>query len=363
MTHPAPFFSVIIPAYNLENEIVGCLDSLNQQEDSLGLFEAIVVDDVSTDQTCRIVEQFESTYQLRLCKNTSNEGPGGARNRGMDVAEGEYLMFLDGDDFLPRWSLARLATAARKSMPDLVAYNWAQVGNRENWAVVKKCELTPRRRDLDVFAESRRIRCQKYLGMNCDGSVIYTAARRDLFQAHAIRFPLGLHEDISVLFALSAMAEAIEILDEVCYLKHDRPGSIVNTISEHHIDGRLRAWLDMRQFLVNHEGEAEFDRVYGEHFLSGVRGAVAVAIRVIFSQAGCGAEERRSLLGVLYHRAIELFPELLQYREPGNSSHYDRLAAALVREGRQAQGEEGQFFERYERIFQALEQSRDIPTG
>ena len=88
--------SVIIPAFNSSQTIVGCIKSVFNSQ--YAVFEVIVVDDFSTDSTCNIVESLMSEYEnLNLIKLPANGGPGKARNQGAHIALGEFLFFLDSD--------------------------------------------------------------------------------------------------------------------------------------------------------------------------------------------------------------------------------------------------------------------------
>jgi glycosyltransferase involved in cell wall biosynthesis len=102
--------SVIIPAFNREATIADTLHSIERQ--TFRSFEVIVVDDGSTDGTCKIVEAFPG---VRLLRQAANAGPGAARNAGAAVAKGRYLAFLDSDDLWFPWTLQNLISAIEES--------------------------------------------------------------------------------------------------------------------------------------------------------------------------------------------------------------------------------------------------------
>lgn len=92
-------FSIIIPAYNVERYIEQCIDSVCQQKFPIENFEVIVVDDASPDNSGIIVQSLTSKYEnLRYVKHSENIRQGGARNTGVEICNGEYVMFVDGDD-------------------------------------------------------------------------------------------------------------------------------------------------------------------------------------------------------------------------------------------------------------------------
>ena len=98
-----PLVSVIIPAYNAEEYISQALSSVLSQ--TLSDIEVIVVDDGSTDRTASIVEELtHRDGRIRLIRQ-ENQCAGVARNKGMEVAEGKYLYFLDADDWIELDSL------------------------------------------------------------------------------------------------------------------------------------------------------------------------------------------------------------------------------------------------------------------
>ena len=88
-------FSIIIPNYNEEKYIKRCLDSIFNQTMNKGKYEVIVIDDGSTDKSIEIIKQ----YDVKLL-NSNRLGAGGARNKGLDIASGKYIILLDGDDYL-----------------------------------------------------------------------------------------------------------------------------------------------------------------------------------------------------------------------------------------------------------------------
>lgn len=91
-----PLISIIIPAYNIENYIAKCLDSLlNQTYKNL---EIIVVDDGSSDNTGKIIDDYACKYNNIKAIHKKNGGVSAARNSGIEVANGDYIGFVDGDD-------------------------------------------------------------------------------------------------------------------------------------------------------------------------------------------------------------------------------------------------------------------------
>jgi len=120
---PSPRVSVIIPIYNTEAYLHECLLSVQRQ--TMGEFEAILVNDCTPDNSMQIAQQFaNSDPRFRILEHEINKGLGGARNTGMSVAKGEYLGFLDSDDLLPVDALQVLLSLTQ-DQPEMVVGNMA----------------------------------------------------------------------------------------------------------------------------------------------------------------------------------------------------------------------------------------------
>ena len=88
-------FSIVIPTYNSVNEVQRAIQSVREQ--TLKNYEIIVVDDCSTDNTYEVLSKQQD---IILIRNSTNLRAGGARNKGIERAKGEYIIFLDADDYL-----------------------------------------------------------------------------------------------------------------------------------------------------------------------------------------------------------------------------------------------------------------------
>lgn len=110
--------SVVIPVFNAENSILRCLDSATSQ--TMTSLEVIVVDDGSTDATAQIVDEYAATHSQVRVFHITNGGQGLARNFGVGKAVGEYIGFIDADDFVEISMYATLLDSARRYASDLV---------------------------------------------------------------------------------------------------------------------------------------------------------------------------------------------------------------------------------------------------
>lgn len=113
--------SIIIPVFGARESIVRCLDSVLAQ--TLDEVEAVLVDDHGPDDSIAVVREHLKDYagpkQVRFTETITNAGPGAARNKGIEVATGEYLSFLDSDDLLEPAFCEKLYSAASAAKADL----------------------------------------------------------------------------------------------------------------------------------------------------------------------------------------------------------------------------------------------------
>ena len=110
--------SVIVPVYNVEDYIRGMLESVQRQ--SFEDFEVVIVNDGSTDGSQAIIDEFCREDNRFRCFVKANGGVASARNKGLDKARGEYVVFYDPDDLIPEDSLEKMYGTAEASGADMV---------------------------------------------------------------------------------------------------------------------------------------------------------------------------------------------------------------------------------------------------
>lgn len=123
--------TVIIPAYNAENSIARAVNSV-RQSNYLTPIEILIVDDFSSDKTCRLIEELQHCDpDLKLIRHDKNSGAGVARNTGLALASGRYITFLDADDYYIENQLTNVLTQAIELCPDVLVFKY-QVVNQKN---------------------------------------------------------------------------------------------------------------------------------------------------------------------------------------------------------------------------------------
>ncbi|MDA1674359.1 glycosyltransferase family 2 protein, partial [Bacillus cereus] len=130
-----PLISVILPIYNVEMYIEECLNSLVNQTIGVENLEVIMVNDCSTDSTKSIMDKYSGKYSnfisIHLEKNTGS--PSTPKNIGVEQATGEYLIFLDPDDYVPKDAYEKLYKYAQKYKSDFVMGSLARFNSQKQW--------------------------------------------------------------------------------------------------------------------------------------------------------------------------------------------------------------------------------------
>lgn len=207
MTQRRPSVSLIVPVYDMEEHLPACLASLRDQ--TVDDIQIVCVDDASSDRSLEILRDV-AVVEPRMVVRASdqNGGPAAARNRGLDVATGDFVRFVDADDLLPPASTATLLDRARDTGADLVRGSIAlfrgEPENRIETVAMPDVWIT------DFRAEARLWRPWWHTS--------YLVSRR-MIERHGLRYPdLRRGEDPVFTASLLVSAERISLLSEVVYL-------------------------------------------------------------------------------------------------------------------------------------------------
>ena len=207
-----PKISIIIPVYNTQAYLPKCLDSVFSQ--TFQDFEVIVVNDGSPDDSQSVIDRYQEKYPDKLVAlKQENAGLAAARNTGINAASGEYVAFLDSDDYLHPETLEKTYTYALAQALDIVCFRYYSDCEGVITAIPSHSAQT----DDPV----------KRFILN-DGSATNKLFRRELFTQTGLRFTPGLfYEDIDLIPRLSLHTQRIGFLDVPLYYYFTRDGSIM----------------------------------------------------------------------------------------------------------------------------------------
>lgn len=216
--------TVIIPCYNVEAYVHDCVRSaLDQTYDEL---EVIAVDDGSTDETGVCLDAMAAEDDRLRVVRQDNRGLGAARNVGIDLATGEALFFLDGDDALPPSALEHLVVAIEESASELA------VGRIDVWRSGERWRASQQRTVYDT--DRRRCSVSTQTDLLYDSMACAKLFRRSLWDRLGLRFPEGVRfEDVEIVTRAYIGARGIDVVSAVSYLWRRRTSgaaSITQTV-------------------------------------------------------------------------------------------------------------------------------------
>lgn len=211
---PNPLVSVIVPVYNVKPYLNACLDSLAAQ--TMRRIEIILIDDGSDDGSGSVCDTYAGRDERFRVIHQKNGGLSDARNRGILAAAGEYLMFVDSDDWVEKDFCRIPYRMAVDTHADIVSFGYRRI--RRGGISVFKDEKMPE----GMITRDEGVRM---LGNSISCTIWNKLFHRSLFQE--VRFPKGfVYEDIAVVFTLFHNAEAICCTNLALYNYRFRKDSI-----------------------------------------------------------------------------------------------------------------------------------------
>jgi len=213
-------FSLVVPVYNVAQYLPKCVESLLAQ--AFQDYEIILVDDGSTDGVCpALCDQYAAQYPQRIRTiHQENQGLGAARNTGLEAASGEYLYFIDSDDYIAEDALSYLSEQISKTSADMYLFSFQYV---KNGSVLPAAPY-----DLPLCVPLT-LQSHPQLLLKTP-SVWVRIWRRTLFTKTGIRFPSRVwYEDLCTTPKCLHQATSIVVLDKPLYFYLIREGSIMRS--------------------------------------------------------------------------------------------------------------------------------------
>lgn len=229
--------SIIVPVYNMagEGKLNYCLDSLLNQ--TITDYEVIAVDDASTDHSLQILREYEEKYpqKLRVLVHRENKHQGGAKNTGLNVASGEWVGFIDSDDWITPDFYEKLLKKAEETGAEVVGCDYLMtdtLGKEEG-----KTVLNNTKEQTGVLDD------EKYrLLLIQPGSMVIKVYKRELFTKNHLKFPEHIfYEDNAIGVFPLLYAKRFERVEECMYFYYQYNTSTVHSISKERCKNRIQA--------------------------------------------------------------------------------------------------------------------------
>lgn len=247
-----PLFSIIIPVYNTEKYLERCLDSILQQ--TFDDYELILVDDGSKDSSSEICDRYTQKNQRIRVIHKENGGVSSARNMGIELMRGEYVWFVDSDDYIEPGSLLELAEKIKFSRKDLYVFNKNE--NAEEEMI-----------NLDEFMKKYYFTYK--LGFELWNKLYATS----IIKKNNLKFDEEEKIGEDLLFNInyySCMGNRISFISRNFYYYDIRQGSAMNTQSKQRLVQQMRLY-DKVSFVLNDKlSQTSLQMLFLLHIISGI---------------------------------------------------------------------------------------------
>ena len=258
--HPT-LVSVVVPVYNVREYLEECLDSiLSQTYESI---EVIIVDDGSTDGSSKVVDRYALKDGRIIAVHKKNGGLSDARNAGIRVAKGDYVMFVDSDDYVDSRFVETALQNIREHGADVACFRFTYVDDESE---IKRSSVSVEQ-SYSEYSNVESIKDIFSLGGTLKVNAWNKIYKRSLFSDNSIVYPVGrLYEDNLTTYKLLYFAKKIVYFNESLLFYRQRPGSIMkNKLTAQGIKDRLEmvhettGWLHGK---VEKRDLQEIEKVY-----------------------------------------------------------------------------------------------------
>ncbi len=229
--------SVIVPVYNMaaDGKLTYCLDSLINQ--TIDDYEIIAVDDCSTDNSLEILRSYEAKYpgRFQVIASPVNRKQGGAKNLGLEKALGEWIGFIDSDDWITPDFYEKLLTKAEETGADMVGCDYHLTG--EHSMKIGQIVHNNNSRQTGILDKD------KYRSLILDsGSLVVKIYKRHIILDYPNRFPEHIfYEDNAISNSWMLRAKHFEYIEEPLYYYYQHDTSTVHTITKKRCEDRMEA--------------------------------------------------------------------------------------------------------------------------
>ena len=288
--------SVVVPIYKVEHYLRKCLDSILNQDLPKEEYEIILVNDGSPDDCGKIVDEYAGRYSNIKAIHRENGGLSAARNTGIEAAQGEYIQFVDSDDFLEPNVLGMLIKKMDEDQLDVLRFDYQNVN--ENYEVFQPYK------DVKPFIDLKDELCDgstflnERLGYAC--YAVQFMLKRDLLSERELFFKEGIHfEDMEWTPRVLLQARRVTSVSLMVYDYYVRVGSITKSTDKARQQKSLHDRMDLLDAMQQQEKELEDNRWF--------KGMIAqTAVSIIGTIADEFYPERKTYLESLKKK--RLFP-------------------------------------------------------
>ena len=296
-----PKVSVIVPVYNVEEYLERCLDSLVNQ--TLKDIEIIIVNDGSTDGSKEKIQKYINTYKNIVYLEKKNGGLSSARNYGIPYAKGEYIGFVDSDDYVELTMYEKMYNKAIEEKSDMVECDFIWEYPNKKREDIGKVYSSKK----EAIIEARVVAWNKII-------------KKDIIEKTKITFPEGLrYEDIEFFYKIVPYLDKISFVKETLVHYIQRESSIANTQNER--TGEIfKIWENVLNYYIENnifnEYRSELEYSYTRILLcSSLKRIIKVKDRKV----------RKALIKLTWQNLNKKFPQWKQNKYLNSTKSFKNL--------------------------------------
>ncbi|GHV48326.1 hypothetical protein AGMMS49546_38800 [Spirochaetia bacterium] len=248
--------SILVAVYNVEKYVEKCIKSiLNQTYKNI---ELILVNDGSTDNSLRVIMKYLNDTRCVIVNN-QHKGLAATRNVGLEHAKGEFVLFVDSDDYLAENAVELLVNKMIESKSDFCCYRFYFISEKTS-----KARLHGKDFQFEVLNDNNKIVCDAFSCENIKVTVWSKFFRRDFLEKNHLSFyeKVGINEDALFTIESSLYAERVGFLNIPLYYALERSNSGSRTMQKENITSYFILTWELKNILEN---ENRFD-IYQEYF-------------------------------------------------------------------------------------------------
>lgn len=321
-----PKVSVIVPIYNVEPYLKACVDSIRNQ--TMGEIEILLIDDGSCDGCSQLCDRFAGEDGRIQVFHQENAGVSAARNLGMEKASAEWLMFVDGDDWLEENAVEVLYRETAGGCNIICTPPYFNYPDRQ-----KKYRLNEEEKGTHMVGQDIGFLLDRTMSWN-DGRIRLRTAQGKLYRRDSLdsrcRFPVGMKCAEDVIFNLHAAlcAEKFCVLDTPVYHYRQRAGSATHTLHDDEREIHRRYNAEVYRFLEELQLIEQFRPYYYHVVIDGILSdiklygagtrswkdlrAAALALKQFSQEPECAQAIKAARLSVMQQRKKELLLWMLK---------------------------------------------------
>lgn len=257
-----PDISVIVPIFNVEKFLSRCVDSIiNQTHENI---EIILVDDESPDRCGEIADEYAQKDSRIKVIHQKNKWLGGARNSGIKIAVGKYLLFVDSDDYIRRDMCEILYNKMEQNQTDMIVFGFCHVDNKGN----ELFKSIPQESNIVYTGErAREILYQKVIATHSLNSACMKIYRRNLFSDNCLLFDEKIRyaEDYEFCLRLFPLVSSFTCIDDDLYYYVENENSIMHVRDKEIMNKFIILYHYRERFLIEQQVDtAENKRLSAE---------------------------------------------------------------------------------------------------